>query len=77
MTRSAVKKLNRQLAKLSNQRLSCSDFLNQVKQLDMPQEVFEGIYTGEEGRMHEQIPGTKFWIVLTWYNKKVEVAYIS
>ena len=85
MERKELKKLNRKLSELTSERLSISDFIAKASEFH-PQlpPVFEGIYCGTDGRMHEQIPETKFWLVMTWYadpnsslSPKLEVAYIS
>lgn len=37
----------------------------------------EGIYCGQAGELREEIPGTNRFLVMTWYNGKVETAYVS
>jgi hypothetical protein len=29
--------------------------------------VMEGIYTGRDGRMHEQIKDSRLWLTMTWH----------
>lgn len=72
------RKVRNALCDLASKRLTLSDFLQQASALD-PEiaTALEGIYTGSEGRTHEWLPSRERYLVLTWYNKKVEVAYIS
>jgi hypothetical protein len=76
-------RINRHLANLSKGTVSLQTFLDEASKLDKQLALaLEGIYCGEEGRIHEAVPGTKWWIAMGWYSRIagkpiVEYAYLS
>ncbi len=40
-------------------------------------EAVAGIYCGAEGGIHVAVPGSGQYLRMTWYNGRVEVAYLS
>lgn len=85
MTRTDVNRLNKDLAKISGGKTTLSDFIDAAMALDPAlAPALEGIYCGTDGKVHEQIPGTRYFIAFGWYADpkssnppKVEYAYIS
>jgi hypothetical protein len=85
MNRKDVNKLNKELSKLSTGKTSLQDFINAASELNPGiATALEGIYCGTEGKVHEQIPDTRYWIAFGWYKDptslsppKVAYAYIS
>lgn len=84
-----LKHIQREVYKLGNQRLPLTDWLHQASNVDsLVSQAIEGIYCGREGRIHEQLGGTRYWIVASWYvdpyqyaeygeKPKIETSYVS
>jgi hypothetical protein len=71
-------KVRRSLADLATDRLPLGEFITKARLLDDEvSAALDGIFCGSEGRMRELLPKRHRYLVLTWYDKKVEVAYIS
>ena len=80
-----LSRIKKQVAELGNQRLTVSEWLDRMEQIDPifletgldGNSGIQGIWTGEKGESHFQIGDTRYWVLVQWYNKKVEVCYVS
>ena len=78
LTRTEKSRINRELQRITACRPRLGDFLDQAQALN-PKVSFalEGIWCGREGSVFELLDGEPCGVKVTWYNGRVEVAYLS
>lgn len=73
-------RVNKRLGKYSRYKFTVDEFLKRVGSdaeiPDIIKTALEGVYCGTEGALRECFDG-KNTLIVTWYNGKVEVAYIG
>jgi hypothetical protein len=78
MTTTERARTNRRLAELSRGTLTLSDFIVRARDTHIDvADALEGIWCGRSGKVEVDLLGGRHMLVVTWYEGRVEVAYIS